>query len=260
MSSVNEQFCDEFIEKLNISLDDKPQESIKDALDRFEDDPDLIGDFSAPHVLPTIPGKHSDLKSIVPKTLQDLLDGKYENFVRTYQIFDCRYPYEYEGGHIIKARNTYTHTHILEFLSDKQKKTSSLKEIKSVNNSDDNNSTRDILIFHCEFSSERGPTLARLLRKKDREHNVSEYPKLHFPEIYILDGGYKNFFNEFPKTCFPKNYVPMLHPDYTDELKLYISLSTIEKDHKKRRPSKLKRYSKSCMLLSTLGKEVTRNV
>lgn len=49
-----------------------------------------------------------------------------------------------------------------------------------------------VLIFHCEFSSERGPKLARSLRNHDRGVNV--YPHLHYPEIYVLKDGYKEFF------------------------------------------------------------------
>ena len=51
-----------------------------------------------------------------------------------------------------------------------------------------------VLIFHCEFSSERGPKMYRHLRSLDREINSDFYPRLNFPEIYVLEGGYKAFF------------------------------------------------------------------
>ena len=51
---------------------------------------------------------------------------------------------------------------------------------------------RVVLVFHCEFSSERGPRMARFVRERDRALN--EYPHLHYPELYILKGGYKEFF------------------------------------------------------------------
>lgn len=54
---------------------------------------------------------------------------------------------------------------------------------------------RVVLIFHCEFSSERGPRMCRFIRKRDRAMN--EYPRLHYPELYILKGGYKEFFQQF---------------------------------------------------------------
>ena len=34
------------------------------------------------------------------------------------------------------------------------------------------NNDNVIIIFHCEFSSQRGPELRRCLRKIDREYNV----------------------------------------------------------------------------------------
>lgn len=51
---------------------------------------------------------------------------------------------------------------------------------------------RVLLVFHCEFSSERGPRMCRYVRQRDRDLN--EYPNLHYPELYILKGGYKDFF------------------------------------------------------------------
>lgn len=54
---------------------------------------------------------------------------------------------------------------------------------------------RVVIIFHCEFSSERGPRMCRFVRERDRAMN--EYPSLHYPELYILKGGYKEFFQDF---------------------------------------------------------------
>lgn len=53
---------------------------------------------------------------------------------------------------------------------------------------------RVVLIFHCEFSSERGPKMSRFLRKSDRQDNRDCYPNLHYPELYLLDGGYKVYY------------------------------------------------------------------
>jgi hypothetical protein len=47
------------------------------------------------------------------------------------------------------------------------------------------------------------------LRNRDRHINMHQYPKLHYPEIYILQGGYSGFFAHFKERCEPQNYVAM---------------------------------------------------
>ena len=106
-----------------------------------------------------------------------------------FKIIDCRYPYEYEGGHIQGAVNLYTQDQINSFLQDKF---------------NDSTARDNILIFHCEFSSERGPKRARFLRSCDRQLNAESYPCLSFPEIYIMDGGYKAFYEQHSHLCTPQ--------------------------------------------------------
>lgn len=120
---------------------------IKNALLRSSSDTNLIGDFTRPHCLPLIEGKHTDLKSISADTMRKLLNGEFDERVSSFKIIDCRYPYEYEGGHIAGALNLYTHEQILEEL------------MKNPSGSSTDSNKRDILVFHCEFSSERGPKL-----------------------------------------------------------------------------------------------------
>lgn len=121
-------------------------------------------------------------------------------------IIDCRYPYEYEGGHIRGAKNLYRKEDIIEeFLNTPMKVKDSSK--------------RQIIIFHCEFSSERGPKLCRFLRNKDRDSNKECYPELHYPELYLLEGGYKVFFEKHKDLCDPQTYKPMLHKDHAYDLK-----------------------------------------
>jgi hypothetical protein len=38
---------------------------------------------------------------------------------------------------------------------------------------------------------------------------MHQYPKLHYPEIYILQGGYSGFFTHYKERCEPQNYVAM---------------------------------------------------
>ncbi|XP_063289890.1 M-phase inducer phosphatase 1-A-like [Pelobates fuscus] len=167
------------------------------------EDDELIGDFSKCYCLPIENGKHQDLKYINSTTLAQLLRGSYKDIVQKYWVVDCRYPYEFAGGHIKGAKNLFREEHIAEeFL-----KHPSLPE------------SRTVLVFHCEFSSERAPKLCRLLRNMDRKANV--YPLLYYPELYVLKGGYKDFYETFKVLCEPQGYVNMLHRDFQDHLKQY---------------------------------------
>ncbi|KRT86796.1 hypothetical protein AMK59_888 [Oryctes borbonicus] len=190
------------------------EDSIKSALQRSSDVPDLIGDFSKQFCLPLISGKHPDLKSITPAILALLVKGHFEENIASFQIIDCRYPYEYNGGHIHGALNLYTKEQIIDVLLNAK-----IKICGEAQEQEENK--RDILIFHCEFSSERGPNLSRFLRQVDRRHNKNVYPYLHYPEVYLLDGGYKSFYKHFSELCIPEAYLPMLHPNYEDDLKYF---------------------------------------
>ncbi|OCT71707.1 M-phase inducer phosphatase 3 [Xenopus laevis] len=167
------------------------------------EDEHLIGDFSKAYCLPLETGKHQDLKYISCTTLAQLLRGGYQDAVQQYHIVDCRYPYEYAGGHIKGAFNLHKEDHI----SNTFLKNDTLPK------------STTLLIFHCEFSSERAPKLCRLLRNLDR--NANRYPHLHYPELYILKGGYKEFFEKFKGLCEPQGYVNMLHKDFSDQLRQY---------------------------------------
>lgn len=119
---------------------------IMNALSRSSSDSNLIGDFSQNFCLPIVEGRHSDLKSISAETMRKLVLGEFEDSVASYKVIDCRYPYEFEGGHISGALNLYTHEQILEELVTKVE-------------APVDGTKRNILVFHCEFSSERGPKL-----------------------------------------------------------------------------------------------------
>ncbi|KAF4512520.1 hypothetical protein G6O67_001649 [Ophiocordyceps sinensis] len=51
--------------------------------------------------------------------------------------------------------------------------------------------------------------MARHIRSEDRTVNAEHYPRLTYPEVYILDGGYSSFFAEHRGRCFPPEYVEM---------------------------------------------------
>ncbi|XP_045741414.2 M-phase inducer phosphatase 2 isoform X3 [Mirounga angustirostris] len=179
-------------------------EEIETILD--SDHRELIGDYSKAFLLQTVDGKHQDLKYISPETMAALLAGKFSNIVERFVIVDCRYPYEYEGGHIKTAVNLPLERDAETFLLHSPITPCNLDK-------------RIILIFHCEFSSERGPRMCRFIRERDRAAN--DYPSLYYPEMYILKGGYKEFFPQHPTFCEPQDYRPMNHEAFRDELKTF---------------------------------------
>lgn len=218
------------------------------AVQKSDQCPNLIGDFTTTYALPLISGRHKDLKTIGPDALAGLIRGDYKDVVDCFTIIDARYPYEYDGGHIDGSKNIYQKDEINHYFFGNVKPTTStinMNEIrnqvcsKSSTNSmckgrarveklgtipehtekdetthDDKENEvaaaskttvaqstvpikRHAIIFHCEFSSERGPTMYRHLRNKDRELNENSYPNLHYPEIYLLHGGYKLFYEKY---------------------------------------------------------------
>ncbi|NXE96891.1 MPIP1 phosphatase, partial [Menura novaehollandiae] len=169
------------------------------------DQRDLIGDFSKSYLFDTVDGKHQDLKYIDSEMIVSVLTGKFESLIKQCVIIDCRYPYEYEGGHIRGAINLHMEEDVENFLLKKPIQPSENKRV--------------IVVFHCEFSSERGPRMCRFVREQDRLSN--EYPNLHYPELYVLKGGYKDFFSRCQSFCEPQSYRPMHHKDFKEDLKRF---------------------------------------
>nr|XP_056711738.1 M-phase inducer phosphatase 2 [Euleptes europaea] len=167
---------------------------------------ELIGDFSKAYLLQTVEGKHQDLKYISPEMMVAVLNGQFSSLIESCVIVDCRYPYEYEGGHIKGAVNLPLEKDAEDFLL--KKPIVPFDAAKRV-----------IVVFHCEFSSERGPRMCRFVREKDRTCN--DYPSLHYPEMYILKGGYKEFFPQYQVHCDPQNYRPMHHQDFKEDLRKF---------------------------------------
>uniref|UniRef100_A0A8C5W060 M-phase inducer phosphatase n=1 Tax=Microcebus murinus TaxID=30608 RepID=A0A8C5W060_MICMU len=148
-------------------------------------------------VLPTVSGRHQDLKYVSPETVAALLLGKFQDLIEKFYIIDCRYPYEYLGGHIQGALNLYSQEELYNFFLK--------KPIVPVDTQ-----KRIIIVFHCEFSSERGPRMCRSLREEDRALN--KYPALHFFPEYMVKGEPRLVL------CEPQSYCPMHHQDHKAEL------------------------------------------
>lgn len=161
-----------------------------------------IADLDAPYQ-PQLPHFFSDnqtcdLPRISRDTMIDILDGKYDGLYDKRVVIDCRFEYEYEGGHIDGAVN----------FNDKDQLATQLFEHEQP--------TKALLIFHCEYSAHRAPLMAKHIRNKDRTVNAECYPHLTYPEAYVLDGGYSAFYKDHSDRCFPRNYVEMESKEHED--------------------------------------------
>ena len=154
-----------------------------DAIMDVDDTPKL----QLPHFL----SDEESLPRITKETMIDVLDGQYAQCYDKTMIVDCRFEYEFEGGHIDGAINANS------------------KEDFASKLFAENPSQRILLVFHCEYSAHRAPTMAKFIRHKDRAVNAHQYPTLTYPDVYILDGGYSAFFKDHRIRCFPQDYVEM---------------------------------------------------
>jgi len=174
-----------------------PDDVMREEQDTFEPQPTLAStmdvDEDRPPKLPCfVSEEESDsLPRISQDTMADILDCKYTFEYERILIVDCRFEYEYNGGHIENAVN----------FNDKQQLANELFTADA--------SPSTLLVFHCEYSKHRAPMTAKFIRNFDRQFNAIQYPKLSYPEMYILDGGYSKFFENHRSKCYPQNYVEM---------------------------------------------------
>ncbi|KAJ1961460.1 m-phase inducer phosphatase [Dipsacomyces acuminosporus] len=150
------------------------------------------------HLLPCTSSPTDPIMRVEASTVSDLLAGRYNDLYDEQIVVDCRFPYEYEGGHIASAANAPTIEALEQMLLDKPA-----------------SNKRTVVILHCEYSIQRAPSMASHLRRRDREVNMHRYPYLHYPEIYVLKGGYRNFFSQHKSLCEPQNYVEMNDQAFT---------------------------------------------
>lgn len=127
---------------------------------------------------------------ITSETMHKLLSNEYDDLFTKVFTIDCRFSYEYSGGHIMNAIN----------INDPVVLKTLFFEVIQKN---------VVLVFHCEFSQCRGPEMASFFRNIDRNMNENHYPQLHYPHIYILEGGFCEFSRHYSEDIEGK-YVRML--------------------------------------------------
>lgn len=175
---------------------------VEQALERTKRRPLRTPPVFKEHLLPTVDDCHYGPSRITAETLADVIMQPERWEVCEYLIVDCRYPYEFNGGHVKGAINLFEPADVEHAF---------LSEDKKINQN-------TVIIFHCEFSSQRAPKMYGHIRNLDRKMNLKNYPKLDFPYMYIMDGGYKDFFSKFEELC-EGGYTMMCDPDHEEELK-----------------------------------------
>lgn len=192
----------------------RPRKQFRRSMSMFENPGDVMNTDSSEHVpsglaavmdvdetpqlsLPCLPatGEPNCLPRIDSQTLADVLDGSYSHIFDETMIIDCRFEYEYEGGHINGAVNHCERESLADKLFDPYTDYSPQK--------------KTLLVFHCEYSELRAPRMAEFIRSRDRAVNEDNYPRLTYPEVYILHGGYSSFYESYKSRCFPQNYLRM---------------------------------------------------
>lgn len=168
-------------------------------------------------------------------------------------IIDCRYNYEFRGGHVPQAVNVSSPTVIdllfrkfrdflfsgsflngLIELDNEELTTCKLEEIverflrKSASNEIGEGRHREtstdrvspVFVFHCEFSMKRSPKMMRHIRSVDR--SINQYPQLTFPQMFLLKDGYQAWIqHKLNFACAQKHgYIEMSDPAYTQNLNM----------------------------------------
>eukprot|EP00041_Stephanoeca_diplocostata_P034809 m.1205678 g.1205678 ORF g.1205678 m.1205678 type:complete len:644 (-) comp24583_c0_seq5:2639-4570(-) len=168
--------------------------------------PSVRGDCQQRCVLPTTDTLHRFsplIRLVTPETVHRLLNHEFDDRVSEYIIVDCRFPFEYEGGHIESAVNHWNVELAINAFFAHPVVTAG-------------NGGRTVVLFHCEFSSHRAPTMLCNLRRMDA-HITTGVDGLLFPEFYLIEGGYSVFFEKYPQHCTPQSYTKMKDKRYAKD-------------------------------------------
>lgn len=87
------------------------------------------------------------------------MEGKYDQIIERFVIVDCRFSFEYEGGHVDGAVNIQDEQQLADyFLSPGQGFLEGGRNLPTPCVSDDPGA-KPVIIFHCEFSQKRAPAM-----------------------------------------------------------------------------------------------------
>jgi hypothetical protein len=120
--------------------------------------------------------------NLTPSNLHSMLEDPTSHQYSDILIIDGRFAYEFRAGHIQTAKNVSAPSEMIEVYTRYQ-------------------SGHACVVFHCEYSQDRGPRLMWAFRGYDRQLHEAVYPKLSFPDVFLLTGGYRRFFRDYPQDC-----------------------------------------------------------
>jgi M-phase inducer tyrosine phosphatase len=124
-----------------LSMFEHPEDVMQTERDETVPNPSPRADPGENSYLPCFNVKDDPLRRIDRATLCEVMDGQYVEHYDEYIIVDCRFEYEFQGGHISGAVNVNS-IDILEekFFSEPTE-------------------NRQLIIFHCEYSAHRAPRM-----------------------------------------------------------------------------------------------------
>ena len=149
--------------------------------------------FKDDDIKPSLPivGNYNFPWRISCETLSRLLQDDFPIRFDHVKVIDCRFDYEFKYGHIVGAENLIAMNQMCKYF------------IKY-------SGTNTCFIFHCELSETRSFKWIQLFREYDRSRLKTSSQKLTFPEVYLLDGGYKQFYRLYKDTkLITGGYLPM---------------------------------------------------
>ena len=198
--------------------------------------PDLDDDCTTNNEEPTfsrIPShEESSFPRISPEQLANWLQHPCSTSFNQVIVLDARFSYEFRDGQIRGAINVLT-----------------FKKLKHIYRS--HIGRKVVLVFHCELSQDRGPTLIQVFRNYDRDQNIPSYPKVNYPDIYILDGGFSNFYDLYKDSnLIIGSYTSMWDPPYCHNGELQKAQSQFDEEFRFPRRGKISRCLSASMVNS----------
>jgi len=185
---------------------------------------------------------------VTPRTLVDLILGQKYQAIDHFVIIDCRFEFEYNGGHILNAINIQKKEEIEQMFWQNRALVKRGKKIS--------------IIFHCEFSRERGPETWRWFTKLDAKSNG--YLSRTYRDCYILQSGYRALWKQFkdhPDSdkifCKQHNYIKMDDPAYYNQLKME---QECRQDNWGNKKGKKKRRSRRNSMKSCVSESVAKKL